>query len=138
MTNSVGMGLYVNMVLYGLGRHKYYLTQYDYKQFSKYDYMDWVQMLTTCAIAKIAICLLLLRLSKFSKIKRFIYALIVFIILTNFPPILLFAIHCSPRERYWNKQIDGHCWPQDTVVLILRIQGGMPHAVVHGTQVLLD
>ena len=33
LTNSVGLAFYVCMVLYGLGRHKYYLSHYDFEMF---------------------------------------------------------------------------------------------------------
>ncbi|KAL8753981.1 MAG: hypothetical protein Q9199_004650 [Rusavskia elegans] len=55
LTNSVGLGFYVCLILYGLGRHKYYLSDYDYKMLLKWDYLDWIQMFFTLVISKISI-----------------------------------------------------------------------------------
>ncbi|CAO1602115.1 hypothetical protein XANCAGTX0491_005746 [Xanthoria calcicola] len=76
VTNSVGLGFYISMVLYGLGRHKYYLSDYDYKMLLKWDYLDWPQTFLTLAISKISICLLLLRLSQLSKLKKVLHWLV--------------------------------------------------------------
>ncbi|KAL8950585.1 MAG: hypothetical protein Q9222_003394 [Ikaeria aurantiellina] len=104
-TNSVGLAFYVCMVLYGLGRHKYYLSDYSYKEFLKYDYLDWIQAFITLAISKISICLLLLRLSKFSKLKTVIYALLGFIIAVVFSILTDFVGAALPIFLLWNVKI---------------------------------
>ena len=127
MTNSVGMGYYVSMVFYGLGRHKYYLSNYDFKEFLKYDYLDWIQTFITLAVSKISICLLLLRLSKFSKLKRVLYLLIAFLVITHVPLTFMIIFQCGPISKDWNPVISGHCWSKDVIVNILIAQGGMHH-----------
>ncbi|KAL8879910.1 MAG: hypothetical protein Q9198_002572 [Flavoplaca austrocitrina] len=123
LTNSVGLAFYVCMVLYGLGRHKYYLSHYDLKMFLKWDYLDWVQAILTLAISKISICLLLLRLSQFSKLKEGLYWLIAFIFVTHLPLIVLLIVQCRPVEKTWNTIVDGKCFSKNMIANILIAQG---------------
>ena len=132
MTNSVGLSFYVCMVLYGLGRHKYYLSNYDYKEFLKYDYLDWLQAFITLAISKISICLLLLRLSRFSKLKKVLYMLIGFIIATHLPLLILIIVQCSPIEKEWNTVLVGHCFSKEMIARILIAQGCTLHPLLQG------
>ena len=106
LTNSVGLGFYLSMVLYGLGRHKYYLSDHDYKMLLKWDYLDWPQTFLTLAVSKISICLLLLRLSQFSKLKKVLHWLVLFIVATHLPLMVLMIVQCRPVEKAWNTAID--------------------------------
>ena len=124
MINSVGMGYYVAMVFYGLGRHKYYLSYYDYKEFLKYDYLDWIQTFVTLAISKISICLFLLRLSRFNKLKRVLWFLIGFLIISHLPLIVLYVVQCDPISRGWNTVLNGRCFSKEMIEIILIAQGG--------------
>ena len=125
MTNSVGLGYYMSMVFYGLGRHKYYLSNYDFKEFLKYDYLDWIQAFITLAVSKVSICLLLLRLSKFSRLKTVLYALIAFLALTHVPLTIMIIFQCNPISEDWNPGISGHCWSKSVAMRILIAQGGI-------------
>ena len=133
LTNAVGMGFYVCMVLYGLGRHKYYLSHYDFKMFLKWDYLDWLQAILTLAISKISICLLLLRLSQFSKLKRGLYWLVAFIVATHLPLLVLLIVQCRPLEKAWNVIVDGRCLSKDMIANILIAQGGMSLLAYHSS-----
>ncbi|KAL8663701.1 MAG: hypothetical protein Q9202_003647 [Teloschistes flavicans] len=134
ITNSVGLGLYVSMILYGLGRHKYYLSDYDVKELRKYDFLDWIQTFITLAISKISICLLLLRLAKFNKLKAALQTLIGFLVATHLPLIFLYIFQCSPVSKAWNTALDGKCFSKNAVLRILIAQGGIPsRAVSEGT-----
>ena len=112
------------MVLYGLGRHKYYLSNYDYKEFLKYDYLDWLQAFITLAVSKISICLFLLRLSKFNKLKTVLWALIGLLVLTHLPLIIMYIAQCNPVSRAWNTALDGRCFSKQVIENILIAQGG--------------
>lgn len=112
------------MVLYGLGRHKYYLSHYDYKEFLKYDYLDWIQAFITLAVSKISICLFLLRLSKFNKLKRVLWGLIGFVVVTHLPLTILMIAQCDPVSRAWNTALTGKCFSKQMVKDVLIAQGG--------------
>ena len=124
MTNSVGLGYYIAMIFYGLGRHKYYLSNYDFKEFLKYDYLDWMQTFATLAVSKISICLFLLRLSRFTKLKSVLWGLIGFLVITHLPLILLILVQCNPISKEWNTAISGRCFSKEVVENILIAQGG--------------
>lgn len=111
------------MIVYGLGRHKYYLSDYDIKEFRKFDYLDWIQTFITLAISKISICLLLLRLSKFSKLKKVLHTLIGFIVITHLPLLILIIVQCQPVEKYWDTDLRGHCFSKEMLANILVAQG---------------
>lgn len=122
------------MILYGLGRHKYYLSDYDVKELRKYDFLDWIQTFITLAVSKISICLLLLRLAKFDKLKAALHTLIGFLVATHLPLILLYIFQCSPVSKAWNTALDGKCFSKNAVLRILIAQGGIPsRAVSAGT-----
>ncbi|MCJ1368199.1 hypothetical protein MMC16_007340 [Acarospora aff. strigata] len=57
---TVGMALVIVEVHYGFGRHKYYLSQHEFKQFQKYSYGEWIQTFATLMFTKVSICLLIL------------------------------------------------------------------------------
>ncbi|KAL8949431.1 MAG: hypothetical protein Q9222_004454 [Ikaeria aurantiellina] len=69
VVNACGMGFVGAEVSNGLGRHKFYLPSGGYKKFLKYDYLDWAQVFATLALSKISICLFLLRLSSFRRVR---------------------------------------------------------------------
>lgn len=119
------MGFVMTEVFYGLGRHYRFLSPYQYSQYLKYDYLDWIQVFVTLAISKISICQFLLRLSKFDRLRRFLQILIAIIILTHIPFTLLMIFQCNPVEKYWNQTLSGSCFSKTTVEKIIISQGGM-------------
>lgn len=121
--NSCGMGFVMAEVFYGLGRHLHYLSPYQYNHYLRYDYLDWIQVFVTLAISKISICLFLMRLSKFDRLRRFLHVLIAFLILTHVPLTLLMIFQCRPVQKYWNQGLQGHCFPKTTVEKIIIAQG---------------
>ena len=118
------MGFYVTMISYGLGRHKYYLSNYDYKEFLKYDYLMWMQTVITLAISKISICLFLLRLSKFNKLKTVLWGLFGLLVITHLPLTILLLAQCDPISREWDMSFSGRCFSKHMVENILIAQGG--------------
>lgn len=111
-------------VFYGLGRHYHYLSPYQYEQYLKYDYLDWIQVFVTLALCKISICQFLLRLSKFDKLRRFLHACIVVVIVSHLPLMLLMIFQCNPVQKYWDKDLPGSCFRKETVEKIIISQGG--------------
>ena len=124
MVNSVGMGFVMLEVYYGLGRHKYFFKPDHYIGFLKYNYLDWCQVFLTLAISKIAVCLFLLRISKFDRWRNFLYGMIAFLILTHLPLTFLFIFQCRPVNKVWDTQVPGDCWSKETMEIIIIVQGG--------------
>lgn len=111
-------------VFYGLGRHKHFLSTYQQSRFLKFDFLDWIQVFITLALMKISILLFLLRLSKFDRLRRFLWFLIAFMVLTHLPLIVLMVFQCRPVEKYWLEDLPGTCWAKSTREKIIIVQGG--------------
>lgn len=125
MTNCCGMGFVAAEVSNGLGRHKSYLAPGSFKKYLKYDYLDWIQVFVTLLLMKVAICLFLLRLSNFRKLRLWLYGLIVLLVTSHVPLIFLMIFQCSPISKYWTNPLEGPgaCFSKNTVELIIIIQG---------------
>lgn len=120
------MGFVAAEVSNGLGRKRYYLAPGGYKKFLKYDYLDWVQVFLTLMLSKISICLFLLRLSSFRKIRLGLHAMIIFLVTSHVPLTFLIIFQCSPISKYWRNALSGpgYCFTKATVETIIIIQGG--------------
>ena len=123
MVNAVGMGFVMLEVYYGLGRHRAYLPADHYEGFLKYNFLDWNQVFITLALSKIAICLFLLRISKFEKWRKFLFGLIAMIIITHTPLTILFLLQCTPLNKNWDIAVPGRCFNKHAVEDIIIIQG---------------
>lgn len=120
------MGFVGAEVSNGLGRKRYYLASGSYKKFLKYDYLDWVQVFLTLLLSKISICLFLLRLSSFRRIRLGLHGMNVFLITSHIPLTFLIIFQCNPISKYWRNPLEGpgNCFDKDTVATIIIIQGG--------------
>ena len=122
MITAVGKGFVVTEVSYGLGQHRIDLSVEQYRNFLKYYYLDTAQFFIALATCKISICLFLLRLSQFNKIKRILYILIIFLIVTHLALFFLSVFQCSPVDKVWNLDDPGKCFSPETVMNILIAQ----------------
>lgn len=124
--NACGMGFVGAEVSNGLGRKRYYLAPGSYKKFLKYDYLDWVQVFLTLLLSKISICLFLLRLSSFRKIRLGLHGMNIFLITSHIPLTFLIMFQCNPISKYWRNPQEGpgKCFDKDTVATIIIVQGG--------------
>lgn len=85
------------------------------------------QTFLTLALSKLSVCLLLLRISQFNKIRAILYGLMVFIVATHLPLILLELLQCIPVRKYWNSQVSGTCFSREAFKKIIIVQGGRKH-----------
>ncbi len=106
----IGCGLVVVQIHYGLGRHKFYLTQWQYIEFEKYSYGEWIQTFQTLMFTKISICFFLLRIPVEKRFIRPIQATIAILVVSNIILTLLWILQCNPVSRAWNTQIPGTCF----------------------------
>ncbi|KAL8862515.1 MAG: hypothetical protein Q9178_001013 [Gyalolechia marmorata] len=125
LLNICGMGFVAAEISNGLGRKRFYLAPGSYKKFLKYDYLDWVQVFLTLMLSKISICLFLLRLSNFRRIRLGLHAMNIFLITSHIPLTFLVIFQCSPISKYWRNPLDGpgRCFSKATVETIIIIQG---------------
>ena len=106
----IGTGLVVVQIHYGLGRHKYYLTEWEYIDFKKYSYGEWIQTFQTLMFTKISICILLLRIPVEKIYIRPLQGTIVSLIISNIILTLLWIFQCNPISSSWRTQIPRKCF----------------------------
>ena len=123
MITAVGKGFVVSEVSYGLGQHRADLSVEQYRNFLKYYYLDTAQFFIALATSKISNCLFLLSLSQFNKLKRILYALIAFLVVTHLVLFFLNIFQCNPVDKAWNLGKPGQCFSQQMVMNILIAQG---------------
>ena len=106
----IGSGLVLVEVHYGFGRHKVELTRWQYIEFMKYSYGEWIQTFQTLMFTKISICLFLLRIPVEKHLIRPIQGAIAVLIISNIVLTLLWIFQCNPIASAWNKQTPGSCF----------------------------
>ncbi len=106
----IGSGLVIVEVHYGFGRHKVDLTHWQYIEFMKYSYGEWIQTFQTLMFTKISICFFLLRIPVEKHLIRPIQGATVALIISNIVLTLLWIFQCNPIASTWNKQTPGSCF----------------------------
>lgn len=106
----ISSGLVIVEVHYGFGRHKADLTQWQYIEFMKYSYGEWIQTFQTLMFNKISICFFLLRIPVEKHLIRPIQAAIVALVVSNVVLTLLWILQCHPVAKAWNAQTPGSCF----------------------------
>lgn len=106
----IACGLVIVQVHYGFGRHKVDLTHWQYIEFMKYSYGEWIQTFQTLMFTKISICFFLLRIPVEKHLIRPIQGTIIALIISNIVLTLLWIFQCNPIASAWNKQTLGSCF----------------------------
>ena len=106
----IGCALVVVEVHYGFGRHKFYLTDWQYIEYTKYSYGEWIQTFQTLMFTKLSICFLLLRIPVETRYIRPIQGTIVALVVSNIVLTLIWILQCSPVAGAWNKQTPATCF----------------------------
>ncbi|KAL8962232.1 MAG: hypothetical protein Q9193_001338 [Seirophora villosa] len=119
---AVGKGFITVEIIYGLGQHRSALSADAYTKFLKYYYLDTAQFFIALATCKISICLFLLRFSQFDKLKRILWALIGFLLISHLVLFLLVVLQCSPIHKVWVMDAPGRCFSKQSVMDINLIQ----------------
>ena len=107
----------------GLGRHEYYLTHSQRRNFKIIGWVDWMQTFITLMLTKTSICLFLLRIVDSRKIKIAIYALIGCLITFTTICVCLFLGVCRPLKAYWDVGVDGVCLSDHQLESVVLAQG---------------
>lgn len=121
MITAVGKGFIATQVSYGLGQHRRDLSVGQYRNFLRYYYADTLQFFIALATCKVSICLFLLRLSQFHKLKKVLYGIIAFQVVTTVVLCLLYALQCNPVHKVWDQGTPGVCF--SGVVNVSIVQG---------------
>ena len=126
MITAVGKGFVSTEVYYGLGRHRYYVPKEKYTIYMKFNYIDWAQCFVALAVSKISVCLFLLRLSHFNRLRHVLHGLIGFLFVTHLACLLLFLLQCIPVNKAWVEEAPGKCFSKEMIMNIIIAQGGEP------------
>lgn len=119
---TIGTALVIVQVDYGFGRHKYYLSKHQFREFQKYSYGEWMQTFATLMFTKISICLFLLRITISKAFIRPLWALITILILSNIILTILWIVQCRPLAGAWNTEIQGTCFTKGQLQRIIIAQ----------------
>ncbi|KAL8896397.1 MAG: hypothetical protein Q9207_007723 [Kuettlingeria erythrocarpa] len=106
----IGCGLVVVQVHYGFGRHKFYLTDWQFIEFTKYAYGELIQTFQTLMFNQLSICFLLIRIPVEKHFIRPIQGAIIFLVVTNVILTLLWIFQCNPIAGSWNKMTPATCF----------------------------
>ena len=106
----ISSALVIVEVHYGFGRHKADLTKWQWIEFMKYSYGEWIQTFQTLMFNKISICFFLLRIPVEKHLIRPIQVAIVALIVSNIVLTLLWIFQCNPIASAWNKETPGSCF----------------------------
>jgi len=126
ISNLVGLGFVTTEVLRdGLGRHMYYLTAEQRKDFTILGWLDWMQTFITIMFCKISICMFLLRIKNTRVNQTFMYILIALNVILTTVICGLFIGICSPPAAYWTIGLDGVCFSTERVMAFILAQGSV-------------
>ncbi|KAI4229427.1 MAG: hypothetical protein L6R36_000881 [Xanthoria steineri] len=120
---AVGKGFVVTEVSYGLGQHRSRLSAKQYMTYLKYDFLDWAQFFVALLVTKISICLFLLRVSQFDRLRNVLYGLMWVLVTTHVPLFFIYVFQCDPVRKAWDKEADGKCMSMNIVQNVITAQG---------------
>ena len=119
---TIGAALDFVEVHYGFGRHKYYLSPHELREFKKYTYGEWIQTFATLMWTKVSICLFLLRIPLNKYLIRPLQAALAFLILSNVVLTILWIVQCRPIAAVWDDSIHGTCFSKHQIESIIFVQ----------------
>ena len=124
----VGLGFVTKEIIDGLGRHMYYLTAKNRKDYTIVSWLDWMQTFITICFCKISICMFLLRI-KNSRLNHYsIYILIACNVIVTIVCVGMFLGICSPLDMYWIIGKSGSCLSAGRTMAII---------IAHGSKTLV-
>ena len=116
-------------VINGLGRHEYYLTAPQRRNFQILGWVDWMQTFITLGLTKISICVFLLRIVDSKKVKVGMYALIGCVSVFTATSVFFFLGVCRPLNAYWDVGVDGTCLSNHQIESVVLSQGSKPECL---------
>ena len=139
ISNLVGLGFVSKEVADGLGRHMYYLTPGQIKNFVIIGWLDWMQTFITIMFCKISICMFLLRIKNTRANCWFMYTMIACNVIVTTVVVGLFIGICSPPNAYWIVGKDGRCMSNTRLMAVVISQGSkLPYKSLNPIVASLD
>ena len=119
----IGCCLVIVQVHYGFGRHRVHLTDWEYIEFTKYAFGEWIQTFQTLMFTKLSICFFLLRLPVKKRYIRPIQGTIGVLIVSNVILTFVWCFQCNPTDGAWNKKKPAKCFTDAQLQRIILSQG---------------
>ncbi|KAL9078274.1 MAG: hypothetical protein Q9157_002820, partial [Trypethelium eluteriae] len=105
----IAMPIVIYEVHHGFGKHRQFISDQDFMNFTRLSYVEWVQTFQTLMFNKLSVCFFLLRLPASNPYKRPILGSIVGLIVSNVILTLVWIFQCWPVRKVWHPSIDGQC-----------------------------
>ena len=107
----ISAALLTSGIMYGIGRHMYYLDTHQQTMAFKLDLISQPFSILSAGFGKVSIALLLLRIMVKNKPRQyFLYGLIACLMIINVVCIIIIMAQCSPVSALWDFSIKGRCW----------------------------
>ncbi|KAL9094667.1 MAG: hypothetical protein Q9165_002936 [Trypethelium subeluteriae] len=103
------MPIVIYEVHHGFGKHRQFIADQDYMNFTRLSYVEWVQTFQTLMFNKLSVCFFLLRLPASNPYKRPIIGAIVGLIVSNVILTIIWVFQCWPVPKVWHPSIHGQC-----------------------------
>lgn len=114
-----GLVIVMTEIHYGFGRHHSYLTEWEYMEFLKFSYGEWIQTFQTLMFTKLSICFLLLRIPVQTYFLRPLQGAVVLLIVSNIILTFVWIFQCNPIRGAWNKHIPATCFTDAQLLRII-------------------
>ncbi|KAF2690607.1 hypothetical protein K458DRAFT_438484 [Lentithecium fluviatile CBS 122367] len=118
----VRTGIQIDSVKRGNGRHRWYLSKEDYEYVNFLTWLTQIFLFSNIGLLKCSICILILRIKNEKKLRWFLYAMMIGLVLTNLECILVLLAQCDPVKKYWHPSAPGKCWPTKVRIYSIYLQ----------------
>ncbi|EZF30147.1 hypothetical protein H109_01242 [Trichophyton interdigitale MR816] len=99
-------------VHHGLGKHATSLTEAEYINANKYNWISQGCHVMSTNFGKVSVILFLLRIVVNSRSQRvFLYTVMAMLMVINSVCVFTIFGQCTPTSRLWDQDIPGYCWP---------------------------
>ncbi|TGO43733.1 hypothetical protein BCON_0974g00020 [Botryotinia convoluta] len=112
----------------GIGRHSFYLTPKQKLLASKYSVISQAFCIMALCVAKISICISLLRILQGSRApwtRGTLWGTVVLQFVVNTGVMMCLLLQCRPTQKIWNQALHGSCWNPIVFVKLAQLQGGV-------------
>lgn len=108
----IGTGCLTKLVAEGLGRHIWCLPLHQLPQTLKWSTIAQIWNVTGIGLAKISVCLCVLRIIDRTRhaLAIFLWIVVAFVSASHLSQVVLFIVQCRPMAAIWNPHIHGKCF----------------------------
>ncbi|KAK1975877.1 integral membrane protein [Colletotrichum cereale] len=109
ITATIRYAFGVMQLSHGNGRHRAYLSDYDYMMLNMYGWWGQLFHFTSTAFLKVSICLLVIRIQHNRTLIFLLYTIMGGSLVINFTVVIILLAECRPAG-FWREN-SAQCWP---------------------------